>query len=184
MKRLFLTLLFLLVMVPTITSAHTEISSSNPSSGQVVTEDLKEIVLKFEGEIESLSTINVTKDGKEISLSRVDLKEKQMVGVLSSPLEDGEYVIDWSIAGEDGHPITGEILFSVQMEQKEESEQNAVTTEKEDMNQEMEKKEITKTNSTSENHGHKSSSLITNIMMVILLLILVFGVSKLFRRKR
>lgn len=42
----------MLVMIPTIASAHTEIISSNPASGQVVKDDLKEIVITYEGSLQ------------------------------------------------------------------------------------------------------------------------------------
>ena len=66
MKKLFFLIICTLVMIPTIANAHTELTTSNPAAGQVVTEDLTELVLTFAGEIESLSTMKLTKDGQEI----------------------------------------------------------------------------------------------------------------------
>ena len=45
-----------------------------------------------------------------------------MVGILAEPLANGAYNIQWNIAGVDGHPISGEINFTVQRD-----EQNTTT---------------------------------------------------------
>ena len=177
MKKLLFVLISLLVIIPTIASAHTELASSNPASGQVVTEDLKEIVLTYEGKIESLSTMKLVMDGAEIPLLSVEPRDKQLVGTLSAPLENGSYIIQWSIAGEDGHPITGEIPFSVQMAQKE--EQKTETKEPATFNKEEPKNENKKQEQTNE-----SSSNMKTTITVVIVLILVIGMFLLFRRKR
>ncbi|MEH7355829.1 copper resistance CopC family protein [Neobacillus drentensis] len=181
MKKLLFVLISLLVIIPTIASAHTELASSNPASGQVVTEDLKEIVLTYEGKIESLSTMKLVKDGAEVPLISVVPRDKQLVGTLSTPLENGSYTIQWSIAGEDGHPITGEIPFSVQMAQKE--EQKTETKEPDAVNKEEPKNEKTKQEQTKKQTNESSSYMKTTITVVIVL-ILVIGMFLLFRRKR
>ncbi|OLS40453.1 copper resistance CopC family protein [Bacillus sp. MRMR6] len=117
MKKLTFVLFCMLIVIPTIVSAHTELTSSNPESGQVVTADLQEIVLNFGGKIESLSKMTLQKDGVEVPFAGVEPLDKQMTGTLSEPLENGEYVIQWNIVGEDGHIIEGEIPFSVQKQE-------------------------------------------------------------------
>ena len=42
-----------------------------------------------------------------------------MIGKLSQNLENGDYLIKWTIVGKDGHPIQGEVPFSVQIESSE-----------------------------------------------------------------
>lgn len=101
-------------MLPSIADAHTHLSSSNPAEGQVVVEDLKEITLTFDGAIEKLSTMKLLKDGNEIPALQVQIEGTQIMGILSEQLENGEYLIQWNISGEDGHPIAGEIPFTVQ----------------------------------------------------------------------
>jgi copper resistance protein C len=121
MKKLLLMLCLFTFMVPTFTSAHTGLESSNPSEGEVVKEELKEITLQYKTEIENLSTMKIVKDdGQEVKLDSVIIQEKTMSGILSQSLENGSYTVDWKIIGTDGHPIEGQIPFSVQGEQKEE----------------------------------------------------------------
>jgi copper resistance protein C len=173
-----------LVMIPIIASAHTKLTSSNPAEGQVVKEELTEIVLMYAGNIESLSTMTLEKDGQEIPFISVKPKEKQMVGTLAAPLENGSYLIKWIIAGEDGHQIKGEIPFSVQMEQKLEQKtetKEPVTTEKE------ESKVVEQEQNVDDNTKEETAepALMLNIIIpVVVLLILVVGVFLLFRRKK
>jgi copper resistance protein C len=114
-------------MLPTIVRAHTHLSTSNPAEGQVVTEELKQIVLTFDGNIEKLSTMNLLKDGTEVPAFQVQIDAGQMTGTLSEPLGNGAYLVQWSIAGEDGHPISGAINFSVQREETLEGEDTSET---------------------------------------------------------
>jgi methionine-rich copper-binding protein CopC len=181
MKKLLLLLIGVLVMLPSIASAHTELTASNPTNGQVVKEDLKEIVLTYEGKIESLSTMTLVKDGKDIALVSVTPNENQLIGTLSAPLENGSYTIKWSIAGEDGHPISGEIPFSVQKVVKEEPKaetKQPVTPKKEEPKIDNSNQQKTKNTSTD------STSSMKNIIISVVALILIIGVILLFRRKR
>ncbi|MCM3117187.1 copper resistance protein CopC [Neobacillus sp. MER 74] len=181
MKKLLFVLIVMLVTLPSIASAHTELTTSNPTSGQVVKEDLKEIVLTYEGKIESLSTMTLVKDGKKIPLVSVTPNDNQLIGSLSTPLENGTYSIQWSIAGEDGHPISGEIPFTVQKVVKEEPKaetKQPVTPKKEEPKKENSNQEKTKNDSVD------STSNMKNIIISVVVLILIIGVFLLFRRKR
>ncbi|WP_251555076.1 copper resistance CopC family protein [Neobacillus muris] len=183
MRKIFFILISMLVMIPTIASAHTELISSNPASEQVVNGDLKEIVLTYGGKIESLSTMRLVLDGKEVPLLSVTPEENQLIAVLSKPLENGSYRVLWSIAGEDGHPITGEIPFKVQKEEKEEEQKTEtkepVTVKKEDSKSD-EKKSV---NEKSEKQSTDSSNVKTIITVAIVVIFLI-GLFLLFRRKR
>lgn len=182
MKKLLFLIIGILVCIPTVVSAHTELTASNPSNGAVVKEDLKDIVLTYEGKIESLSTMKLQKDGKEIPFLSVEPKGKQLMGKLPSALENGAYTIQWNIAGEDGHPLSGEIAFSV--DKAEAVVPNTTTkqpeTKKEEPKKEEAKKEEPKqTTSTSETTPLSK----TTITLVIVVLLLV-GLFLLFRRKQ
>ncbi|MCM3729462.1 copper resistance protein CopC [Neobacillus cucumis] len=181
MKKLLFLLMSLLVMIPSIASAHTELTSSNPAANQVVIEDQKQIVLTYEGKIESLSTMTLVKDGQEIPFDHVTPKDNQLIGIISTPLENGSYTIKWSIAGEDGHPITGEIPFTVQKEVKEELKaetKQPVTPKKEEP-----KKADVKQNKT-DNPSRDNISNMNTIIVVSVVVILFIGLFLLFRRKR
>lgn len=112
----------LLFLLPSVVSAHTHLSVSTPIEGQVVVEELKEITLTFDGNIEKLSSMKIVKGGSELTALQVQIEAEKMFGILPEPLDNGAYVIQWNIAGEDGHPITGEINFTVQKEEKSEDQ--------------------------------------------------------------
>ena len=103
-------------------SAHTHLSVSNPIEGQVIVDELKEITLTFDGNIEKLSSMKIVRNGSELTALQVQIEAEKMFGILPEPLENGSYLIQWNIAGEDGHPITGEINFTVQKEEKSEDQ--------------------------------------------------------------
>jgi copper resistance protein C len=184
LKKLFFLIISTLFIVPTIANAHIALTTSNPENGQVVTEDLTELVLTFEGQIESLSTMKLLKVGQEVPIN-VELQEKQMIGTLSTPLDNGSYLIEWSIAGEDGHLITGEIPFTVQMEQEVEQEQTTdtkepITIEKDDSKAE----DQLKSDNTTEQNNTQSANMIKIIVSVVVVLILGIGIFLLFGRKK
>lgn len=115
-KTYVLSLLLYLVVFTFVPSAlaHSGLESSVPQDGEVITENIFTFSLTFNTTIEDTSTFKITKEsGKEISLAEHIVKEKEMIGTLSSPLEDGTYIVTWKIIGEDGHPIENSYSFSV-----------------------------------------------------------------------
>ncbi len=65
---------------------------------------------------------------QEIKLDKVLLKEKVMTGILSQPLSNGTYEVQWTIVGEDGHPIQGKYSFSVKREGDKQAQTELKTT--------------------------------------------------------
>ncbi|MGZ9817667.1 copper resistance CopC family protein [Peribacillus simplex] len=177
MRKLLFMLMCIFISIPTIANAHTELSSSNPKEGEMVTEELDEIVLDFAGAIEELSTMKLMKDGEEVSLSQVQVQDKKMFGTPSAPLENGSYIIDWTIAGEDGHPISGKVSFSVQIEGMHEEKEAAQPKAANQENEQQDKGEVEKENQTSSNP-------VTTIITVLLFVILGLSLVLLFRKKR
>ncbi|OIK11838.1 copper resistance CopC family protein [Bacillus sp. MUM 13] len=176
MKKVLFFLAGLFLMVPLAASAHTGLESSNPSRGQVITSELKNINLVFESKVENLSTMKVMKGEVEVPVS-VKVNDSHMTGVLSKPLASGSYKVLWKIVGEDGHPISGEIPFTVNVPKKETEKKITVkkTTEK---TAEQEKKAVSDNSKTEE----KSSS--STVFMIVLGLILIAGILLLFKKKK
>jgi copper resistance protein C len=192
MQRIVIILAIIVMMLPTTASAHTQLESSNPESGQVVKENLNQIVLNFGGEIESLSTMTLMKDGHEVPFDSIEPQGTQMIGTVADPLATGSYNIQWKIVGEDGHIITGEIPFTVQVEQAvEEPEKVGPSTEEinntEDTDsvakEEEEVKEGT-ANQEADTNEQNGSNLTKIIIPVVVLLLLGIGLFMLFRRKK
>jgi copper resistance protein C len=168
------------ILLPSFVSAHTHLAGSTPAAGQVIVDELKELTLTFDGNIEKLSSMKVLKDGNELPAIQVQIEAERMKGILPEPLENGAYVIQWSIAGEDGHPLTGEINFTVQKEEKTE-ENNITPTDQGQVTQEnSDSLDIQVTAATDDKSKSNSTSIITIIGFVIIL-----GIGLLMiRRKR
>lgn len=174
------------ILIPSLASAHTALSSSNPEEGEVVQDELKEVTVQFETKIEEISTIKLKKDNQEIPFKEVQVEEQQMIGLLQDTLPNGSYMIEWTIVGEDGHPISGEIPFMVKgIEQTEDSG----VSDQNQSNQEDETKEKTdspnpeKNNEPIEDKAQSSSSL-TLILIVVLTLILGVSLGLILKKKR
>jgi copper resistance protein C len=188
----------MLFLLPSIVSAHTHLQGSNPTEGQVVVEELKEITLTFDGNIEKLSSMKVLKEGTELANIQLQIEAEKMVGVLPEPLENGAYLIQWNIAGEDGHPITGEINFTVQKEVKIEEKSPTITNQgqetpnssevdNEDIqiiiasgNEESDEIDKQGANNSSKEKGTTN----TNMIMTIIGFVVILGVGLLLIRKK
>ncbi|WP_088043704.1 copper resistance CopC family protein [Bacillus sp. EAC] len=119
MKKGLSFIILLLFLFPTMASAHTKLESSNPSEGQVVTEPIKQITLEFEEALEQLGTIKLYRNGSDNVVTKVIVKDNKLIANLPSGLENGNYKIEWKVISEDGHPVTGQISFKVQLKQVE-----------------------------------------------------------------
>jgi copper resistance protein C len=196
LKKLSLLILYLLVCLPSVVSAHTHLLVSNPIEGQVVVDELKEITLTFDGNIEKLSSMKIVKDGSELTALQVQIEAEKMIGILPESLENGAYIIQWNIAGEDGHPITGEINFTVQKEEKSEDQNTTLPDQGQDSTGSNEEDRVefrtiedgngtegidgqNANNSKEENHKPTSTSIVTIFGLVI-----VLGVGLLLFRKK
>ena len=184
MKKFILFLFCIILFVPSIVSAHTSLSSSNPAEGQVVTEELKQIILSYATTIEELSTMELSKDGNKLPFEEMKIDNKQMIGTTSKPLDNGNYTIQWNIVGEDGHPIKGVINFVVQRDQNQtetpvapdenqgKEEDNNQTTENEPNN--VEQETANDTVKIAENNDTNSSS--SMLLPIAIGLIVIFGI--------
>ncbi|MDF2791080.1 MAG: copC [Neobacillus sp.] len=166
------------MIVPSVVSAHTSLSSSNPTEGQVVTENLEQITLKFATAIEELSTMELVKDGNKIGLGEIKVENKQLIGRISDPLVNGSYTIQWKIVGEDGHPINGEINFNVQTAQNQ-PETNTVTPEEnqgtqEENNQANQTERNTASDTVEQPEENNTSS--NMLVMIAIILVVIFGI--------
>lgn len=189
LKKIILFLFCTLLILPSFVSAHTSLSSSNPSEGQVVTENLEQIILTFGTSIEELSTMDLVRDGNKIPLEEIKVENMQLTGTLAKPLENGSYIIQWTIVGEDGHPIKGEINFVVQMDQNE-VEENPVTPEESEANLEDDSQtdqieqnsedQNTASDTVEKTDEQNDNDSPTMLITVFIILIVIFGIVLLF----
>ncbi|WP_066306197.1 copper resistance protein CopC [Bacillus sp. FJAT-29814] len=123
LKKISFIIPTLFFLLGTNVFAHSHLKDSNPKSGEVVTEALENITLSYETKVESTSTFTLTdQNGTNIPLSQVSVNNSQLVGMLKDGLADGGYTIHWKIIGADGHPLEGDVPFSVQMPENQAAE--------------------------------------------------------------
>ena len=114
MKKVVLFLLLFLFLSPAV-FAHTALESANPAEGDVVTEELQEMVLEFNTDLEQGSSFTVEDErGQEVPIG-VEISEQSMTGTLGAAIANGTYTVNWEIIGADGHPIEGTYAFTLEV---------------------------------------------------------------------
>lgn len=193
MKKILFVLSFMLVF-PIMTSAHTTVSVSTPSAGQVITEKLREMTVEFAEEIENQGDLTLVNEQEEIEIDAISIGEKKISGTLPSPLENGSYTLTWKVASKDGHLLTGQIPFTVSIPEIVNDDEDAVQDE---VGQASETAETNKSNqktpvneNTNLENKEKSEtvedngSLIFTISVIALVILLVLGIFIILRKKR
>ncbi len=182
MKKLLLITLVFMFAFATNAFAHTGLEISSPENGEIVTEELREISLTFEGKVEQGSTFKLSNStGKSIPVEDISIEETQMTGTFPSALENGDYTVVWNIIGADGHPIAGEFSFSVDVpvvEKQAKSEDETISQDASQDETQLENVEDTKTDEQSQ----LPSYLIP--VIVIVLLVIIVGIFVGLRRKK
>jgi len=167
-KTGILTFLLLCLFVPSAL-AHSGLETSVPQDGEVVKDELSTLSLAFNTMIESTSTFKLFKeDGQEVALAELVINEKDMVGNLSYPLEDGKYSVTWKIIGEDGHPVENSYSFSVATSNDTNADVSTEWSVEENSNK-------TSSDITEIIEKEATSSNKMNIILIILLIVIALG---------
>lgn len=110
--------------------AHSELTDSNPTDGQVVKKALDEVSITFSGKIEKGSDITVTDSkGKEVESNDLTIHNTEMTASFDKPLANDDYQVDWNVLSADGHPVEGTYSFSVNAKEVKEEKAAETTTE-------------------------------------------------------
>jgi len=95
---------------------HLYLEASSPAAGETVT-SVGEIQLEFSQQPQMTGTrIRIISDGKPLDVGdAVASQENDKVVLLqvSQGLENGEYQVRWRAMSNDGHPVTGDFVFTV-----------------------------------------------------------------------
>lgn len=126
--------------------AHSELTDSNPTDGQVVKKALDEVSITFSGKIEKGSDITVTDSkGKEVESNDLTIHNTEMTASFDKPLANDDYQVDWNVLSADGHPVEGTYSFSVDAKEVKEEKAAETTTEEKVETKEKEEKPATPT---------------------------------------
>lgn len=172
MKKVVLFLLFFLSLTSSAVFAHTALESANPAEGDVVTEELQEMVLEFNTDLEQGSSFTVEDErGQEVPIG-VEIGGQSMTGTLGAAIANGTYTVNWEIIGADGHPIEGTYAFTLEVSEdsvpSEGAEEAAPSTEDESADQSG--------TEDSQNENLAAPQETTNAPYVMVIVLMVLGV--------
>ena len=189
MKKIIVAALLLMLAMPFTAHAHTALTSSNPAEGEKLAETPEELELVFGTIIEEGSTMMLKGPETDVALDDISISENVMKGLINEELVNGQYIISWKIIGEDGHPIEGEILFSLEAAPVEEtvSEEPAEESTGEAVQEESAQAESTESASEQQraaDKGKEDRSLLTIILIIAVAVIIGFGFVLLIKKKR
>lgn len=117
LSALLVALCAFFVAAPSAAFAHDDLIGSTPDDGAIVETAPGEIELRFganplEGE-GATEVVVIDPSGAEIQRGDPILDRNGVIQELSGTDERGTYTVVWRIVSSDGHPISGELTFSV-----------------------------------------------------------------------
>lgn len=184
MLKNLLTAMILAVFIAPSAQAHTSLTSTTPSHGEIVETPLTEIVLTYGGQIEEGSHFELlTSSNEEIELTSINVANGVMTGTVAEPLKNGEYIVKWDSISEDGHPLNGKFFFTVNVAQQEAVKDTSVEAENEDTTNIDENTDISdEVNDTIT--GNSSSNTTLFIAVIVLVAIILISLIFLFARRK
>ena len=119
MKRLLaLAAIFLWVGFAAPALAHTELVSATPSANSTMTEFPSDVLLTFNEKLLIVGNENPNKvevfDGTGVLLSGASIVNGATISVPSGINGNGEYLVKYHVAAQDGHVVEGSYSFTVQ----------------------------------------------------------------------
>ncbi|WP_049824028.1 copper resistance protein CopC [Bradyrhizobium sp. WSM2254] len=108
----------LVVLLLTVTGAgqalaHAALVSTSPRDGAIVAGQPSELTLAFTEPVSPITLKLIGPDGSASILERSALRDKTLVVTPPTGLRDGTHVLSWRVISEDGHPVSGSVLFSI-----------------------------------------------------------------------
>lgn len=186
MKKIIVAALLLVFGMPFTAHAHTALTSSNPAEGERLAETPEELELVFGTIIEEGSTMTLEGPETDVALGNISISENVMKALISEELVNGQYIISWKIIGEDGHPIEGEILFSLEAAPAEEAaaEEPAEESTGEAVKQEASQAEPAAQQQKAAAEAKEGGSLLTILLIIAVIALIGFGSVLLVKKKR
>ena len=117
MGLLLIALCAFFVAAPSAAFAHDELIGSSPSDGELLETAPAEIDLRFSADpLEgdgATDVLVIDPSGAEVQQGEPVLDRNGVIQGISGADERGTYTVVWRIVSSDGHPISGELTFSV-----------------------------------------------------------------------
>ncbi len=105
-----------LLLWPLLVCAHSELVAANPASGAQLATAPTEIRLTFNAPLASGSTFVVWGENFQPAAEitpQIDPQRLNQLFATLPPLAAGDYTVQWTTAGEDGHTFSGSYAFRV-----------------------------------------------------------------------
>lgn len=94
--------------------AHDQLIGSNPKNGAKLDKQPEWLELEFSGNIQDIGTeIQVMHDGKDVSAGEITIEGRKVTSALPDDLGPGDYKVVWRVVSSDGHPISGDLTFTI-----------------------------------------------------------------------
>ncbi|CAK6471638.1 hypothetical protein BFRIG_01361 [Peribacillus frigoritolerans] len=183
-KKFSVIFLILFFLLSNQAFAHTSLKDSTPKDGEVIAEPVQEVTLIFGTKVEQTSKLNVlNSNGESIPLGNFVIEADEMWATFLQPLENGDYKVNWTIIGEDGHPIDGHFSFTVNVPMAETPSKEKEKEKEKEPEQVKEKEEVI-TPSKQESEQNKMPSYVIPLTIGVLLFIVIGSFLWLMRRKK
>ena len=104
----------LLALVSTLAFAHMKVSKTAPEDGATLTEAPTSVQVWYTQEPDpAVSKMTLSGPKGEVKLFVHPGGDKSLMGMVEGSIGDGDYVVTWQTAGDDGHIQKGEYKFTV-----------------------------------------------------------------------
>ncbi|MBM3096292.1 hypothetical protein GFB56_37250 [Ensifer sp. T173] len=97
----------------TAVMAHASLTGAVPQDGTVLQAVPENFSLSFSEPVSPLVLSLVKPDGRSVALPDFVLRDKTLEIKPPAGLGSGTYVLSWRVVSEDGHPVSGSIVFSI-----------------------------------------------------------------------
>ncbi|MBP1887632.1 copper resistance CopC/CopD family protein [Sinorhizobium mexicanum] len=101
------------LFLATAALAHASLTATEPRDGAVVPTSPTTLALSFSEPVSPLALKLVKPDGSAVALERFSLRDRTVEIEVPPGLTAGTHVLSWRVVSEDGHPVSGSILFSI-----------------------------------------------------------------------
>jgi methionine-rich copper-binding protein CopC len=107
--------LVLLVTGTSAAQAHDDLVASSPEAGARLDAPPAEVELQFSGTIQELGTevVVTAPDGTAVADGPLLIDGTTVVQALTADLPPGGYTVAWRATSADGHPLSGDVTFTV-----------------------------------------------------------------------
>jgi copper resistance protein C len=186
MKKLIavVTALTLTMMFSVQAFAHSYLSGSNPTDGEVKTEPVQAITLNFDEKIMEGSFIDLaTTKGEAIEVTNLEIGDGFLTGRVAEPLANNDYTVNWSIISADGHPLEGSFSFTVKVPVIETTGEEADEDQSREQSSSAEENDVANETIDKDASEEQSNSFIF-VVLAIAALLLVVGFVFVIKRKK